>query len=566
MSSEIVKSHQPCPDCGSSDALAYYPENTYCFSCKAHRHLKSTGEVDHSIPVTYIEKGTFKPMATIQQQFNSDRLNFSPIIDRKIDVDTCRKYGVKQGTTNGKACHVYPYYDKDTKEHIVNKIRIVDTKEFFSEGEKHKKTGLFGQHLFSEGGKFITITEGELDCLAAYQMMGSKWPVISIRNGAASALNEIKYNLDYLESFQHVVLCFDNDEPGIKAIREIANLLEPGRCKIMHLSKKDACEYLMHGQTQKFVQDFWNARTYTPEGILCGPDIEKILFSEEKIESYPYPWNSLNSMTYGMRRGELVLVTAGSGIGKSSVMRELAHYLMKTANEKVGCLFLEESVRKTSDGILSIEADKKFHIPASEQNVWTQEDRKQAYEDMNRLENAVFWNHFGSTSLDNLLSRIRYMAKGLDCKYIILDHISIVVYDLGDERKAIDTAMLKLRTLVQELNIHLMVVCHLSRPSGTGHEEGASVSLKELRGSHSLAQLPDMIFALERNNQAVSEQERSRTLIRILKNRFSGETGPVTMLLWNKNNGRLTEVPIDDSSIPENVDGLGELHDDREFD
>ena len=566
MSSEIVKSHQPCPDCGSSDALAYYPKNTYCFSCKAHRHLKSTGEVDHSIPVTYIEKGTFKPMATVQQQFNSDRLNFSPIIDRKIDVDTCRKYGVKQGTTNGKACHVYPYYDKDTKEHIVNKIRIVDTKEFFSEGEKHKKTGLFGQHLFSEGGKFITITEGELDCLAAYQMMGSKWPVISIRNGAASALNEIKYNLDYLGSFQHVVLCFDNDEPGIKATREIANLLEPGRCKIMHLSKKDACEYLMHGQTQKFVQDFWNARTYTPEGILCGPDIEKILFSEEKIESYPYPWNSLNSMTYGMRRGELVLVTAGSGIGKSSVMRELAHYLMKTANEKVGCLFLEESVRKTSDGILSIEADKKFHIPASEQNVWTQEDRKQAYEDMNRLENAVFWNHFGSTSLDNLLSRIRYMAKGLDCKYIILDHISIVVYDLGDERKAIDTAMLKLRTLVQELNIHLMVVCHLSRPSGTGHEEGASVSLKELRGSHSLAQLPDMIFALERNNQAVSEQERSRTLIRILKNRFSGETGPVTMLLWNKNNGRLTEVPIDDSSIPENVDGLGELHDDREFD
>lgn len=566
MSSEIVKSHQPCPDCGSSDALAYYPENTYCFSCKAHRHLKSTGEVDHSIPVTYIEKGTFKPMATVQQQFNSDRLNFSPIIDRKIDVDTCRKYGVKQGTANGKACHVYPYYDKDTKEHIVNKIRIVDTKEFFSEGEKHKKTGLFGQHLFSEGGKFITITEGELDCLAAYQMMGSKWPVISIRNGAASALNEIKYNLDYLGSFQHVVLCFDNDEPGIKATREIANLLEPGRCKIMHLSKKDACEYLMHGQTQKFVQDFWNARTYTPEGILCGPDIEKILFSEEKIESYPYPWDSLNSMTYGMRRGELVLVTAGSGIGKSSVMRELAHYLMKTANEKVGCLFLEESVRKTSDGILSIEADKKFHIPASEQNVWTQEERKQAYEDMNRLENAVFWNHFGSTSLDNLLSRIRYMAKGLDCKYIILDHISIVVYDLGDERKAIDTAMLKLRTLVQELNIHLMVVCHLSRPSGTGHEEGASVSLKELRGSHSLAQLPDMIFALERNNQAVSEQERSRTLIRILKNRFSGETGPVTMLLWNKNNGRLTEVPIDDSSILENVDGLGELHDDREFD
>ena len=201
----------------------------------------------------------------------------------------------------------------------------------------------------------------------------------------------------------------------------------------------------MQGQSQKFVQDFWSARTYTPEGILCGEDIEGVLFAEEKIESYPYPWDSLNSMSYGMRQGELVLVTAGSGIGKSSVMRELAHYLMKDADEKVGCLFLEESVRKTSDGILSIEANKKFHIPASDNNQWNDDDRREAYKNMDRLKNAVFWNHFGSTNLDNLLSRIRYMAKGLDCKYIILDHISIVIYDLGDERKAIDTAMLKLK-------------------------------------------------------------------------------------------------------------------------
>ena len=561
--SEIIKAHQPCPDCGSSDALAVYEENTYCFSCEAYRKLDSNGEVESNI--TYMDKGNFKPMATVQERFKSDRLRFSPIIDRKIEVDTCKKFGVKQGTINGQDCHVYPYYEKDSKEQIINKIRIVDTKEFYQEGEKGKRTGLFGQHLFAEGAKFITVTEGELDCLAAYQMMGSKWPIVSVRNGAASAVNEIKYNLDYLSTFQTVVLCFDNDEPGRKATREIANLLEPGRCKIMHLSKKDACEYLMQGQSQKFVQDFWSARTYTPEGILCGEDIEGVLFAEEKIESYPYPWDSLNSMSYGMRQGELVLVTAGSGMGKSSVMRELAHYLMKDADEKVGCLFLEESVRKTSDGILSIEANKKFHIPASDDNQWDDDDRREAYQNMDRLKNAVFWNHFGSTNLDNLLSRIRYMAKGLDCKYIILDHISIVIYDLGDERKAIDTAMLKLRTLVQELNVHLMVVCHLSRPSGVGHEEGASVSLKELRGSHSLAQLPDMIFALERNNQAVSEAERNRTLVRILKNRFSGETGPATMLLWSKSTGRLTEVPIDDN-VPENVDGTEELHDDREFD
>ena len=103
---------------------------------------------------------------------------------------------------------------KILKKQIINKIRIVDTKEFYQEGEKGKRTGLFGQHLFAEGGKFITVTEGELDCLAAYQMMGSKWPIVSVRNGAASAVNEIKYNLDYLSTFQTVVLCFDNDDAG----------------------------------------------------------------------------------------------------------------------------------------------------------------------------------------------------------------------------------------------------------------------------------------------------------------------------------------------------------------
>jgi twinkle protein len=560
----IIKTHEPCPDCGSSDALTIYEENTYCFSCEAYRKIDD-GEVNTN--VTYINEGNFKPMVAIQQKFESDKLRYGPIIDRKIDVDTCRKYNVKLGSIKGKECHVYPYYDKDNNDHIVNKIRVVDTKEFYSEGERGKKTALFGQHLFSEAGRYITITEGEIDCLSAYQMMGSKWPCVSVRNGAASAAGEIKYNLDYLNTYENIVLCFDNDEPGRKATKEIANLLEPGKCKIMYLSKKDPNDYLLQGQTQKFVQAFWNAKTYTPEGILCGTDIYNILFTEEHIESYPYPWDSLNNMTYGMRMGELVLVTAGSGIGKSSVMRELSHYLMTTANQKVGCLFLEESVRTTSNAILSIEADKKFHIPASDTNPWTEDERKQAYEDMHKLENAIFWNHFGSTNLDNLLNRIRYMAKGLDCKYIILDHISIIIYDLADERKAIDAAMLKLRTLVQELNIHLMVVCHLSRPSGTGHEEGASVSLKELRGSHSLAQLPDMIIALERNNQALSEAERNRTLVRILKNRFSGETGPATMFYWTKETGRLTEIPLDDS-LPDNAndDEVGSLHDDREFD
>jgi twinkle protein len=553
-----IEVHQPCKDCGSSDALSIYPDHTYCFSCTA-RHW--TGNTTMTNKTATLPKNP-TVFSDVVAKFNSEKLQYGAIKDRNISIDSCKKYNVKLGKANGKDCHVYPYYDKDGT-HIINKVRIVETKEFFQEGERGHKTALFGQNLFKEGGKYITITEGEIDALSAYQMMGSKWPVVSIRNGAASAATDIKFNLDYLNTFDYVVICFDNDEPGRKASKDVANLFEPGTCKVMKPSLKDANEYLKSGQSEKFMREFWDAKTYTPEGILLGDDIHDLLFTDQVIECYPYPWDAMNELTYGMRKGELALFTAGTGIGKSSVMRELVHYLLTNQEERVGCLFLEESVRKTGDGILSVQANRKFHIPHSMGGEWTVEEKEKAYADLGGLSRAVFWDHFGATNLDNLMNRVRYMAKGLDCKYVILDHISIVIINETDERKAIDMVMLKLRTLVQELGIHLMVVCHLSRPSGTAHEEGASISLKELRGSHSLAQIPDMIFALERNSQAVDEEERNRTLIRVLKNRFSGETGPACMLKWDKPTGRLTEVPIGDS-LDDN--GTGDIFDDREFD
>ena len=548
---DSIQIHQPCPDCGSSDALAIYETNTYCFSCKQWKPLNEDKET-----MAVAQNTIHKP-----RKFND--LKFSAIQDRHVELETCRKYGVQIGTdSNGKDIHRYPYYSKDG-ENVVNKIRVVDDKKFYSEGEAGVDTTLFGQQLFKEGGKFITICEGEIDCLSAYQMLGSKWPVVSVRNGAASAPSEVKRNLDYLATFQNIVLCFDSDAPGQKAMKEIANLLEPGSCKIMHLSRKDANEYLMHGKTQAFVNDFWSARTFTPEGIICGPDLRDRLLSDQTVKSLAYPWDGLNAITYGMRKNELVLVTAGSGIGKSSVMRELVHYIISTTDEKVGCLFLEESVRQTGLGILSVEASKRFHITSEEERDWTIEDKENALYALNDLEQVVFWNHFGSSTLENLLTRVRYMVKGLDCQYIILDHISMVVYETTNERKAIDDIMVKLRTLVQELGIHLIVVSHLSRPQGTGHEEGSNVSLNQLRGSHSLAQLPDMIYALERNTQALDENERNRTWIRVLKNRFSGESGPATLLQWDKKTGRLSEIPFDEQQ-PEGDDD-DEFNDEREF-
>lgn len=154
------------------------------------------------------------------------------------------------------------------------------------------------------------------------------------------------------------------------------------------------------------------------------------------------------------------------------------------------------------------------------------------------------FDHFGSTSIDNILNRIRYLAKGMNCKYVFLDHLSIILssQESGDERKAIDEIMTKLRMLVQETNLSLIIVSHLKRPSDKGHEEGAATSLAQLRGSASIAQLSDMVLGLERNGQHEDLIIRNTTKVRVLKNRYNGQTGPACNLLYNKETGRMFEI------------------------
>jgi twinkle protein len=139
----------------------------------------------------------------------------------------------------------------------------------------------------------------------------------------------------------------------------------------------------------------------------------------------------------------------------------------------------------------------------------------------------------------------------MSCKYVFLDHLSIIVsaQESGDERKALDEIMTKLRMLVQETNIALIIVSHLKRPQNIGHEEGAATSLAQLRGSGAIAQLSDMVIGLERNGQAEDLVERNTTRVRVLKNRFSGITGPACNLLYNKETGRMFEIEAQEETL-----------------
>ena len=182
----------------------------------------------------------------------------APILDRKISRATAHRYNTMiQLSGDTITHHIYKYFDEDNN-HIANKVRNTSSKKFWSEGNI-SRAGLFGQNIFNQAGKYITVCEGEVDAMSAYELMGSKWPVVSIKIGAASAIANCKQAFNYLNKFEIVVLCFDNDAPGKEAAQKVAQLFEPNKCKIMNLEYKDANEYLVKGQRESFTQAWWNS-------------------------------------------------------------------------------------------------------------------------------------------------------------------------------------------------------------------------------------------------------------------------------------------------------------------
>ena len=269
---QIKPGRYRCSDCGSSDGLAYYEDHTYCFACGAHSFYKDTG----GPPPTRISKTYQKAILTLTDM---NKLKHLPIKDRGITQETVAKYDVgillDEATGQPKEHH-YPIYAKGRNpERLGSFIRILP-KTFRHEpaGQGiNNRSALFGQNVFEPGSaKYVTVTEGHLDAMAGYQMFGGKFPFLSVVNGADNAANDFKRNLEYLESFERVYICFDRDEPGQRAAISCAKLLSPGKAYIVALDPKlkDASNYLQAGNIDQFVKTWWNGALYTPQNILSS--------------------------------------------------------------------------------------------------------------------------------------------------------------------------------------------------------------------------------------------------------------------------------------------------------
>lgn len=510
--SEFIR-HEPCPNCGSSDANSLYTDgHTYCFSCNHYE----AGEGE-AAPVER-SAGAF--------HYHGD---FAAIRSRKITEATCRKFNVR--VDDGPVIR-FPY--TDTSGRVVGAKERDKQKNFVWIGKNVEKR-LFGQHLFG-GGKRLVITEGEMDALSVWEAQ-PKWPVVSIYSGAAGAYKDLQNQLSFCLSFDEIVLLFDNDGAGQEAAIKCAQLFPPDKVKIGSMGAyKDASEALQARDGEAIRQAIWNAAPYSPKEIIDGRTLFDVLRRPMVGRDADWPYDGLNSVTGGLRLGELVTVTAGSGVGKSTLCGEVAQHLVEQ-EFNVGYIALEESVQRTGLRLMSVVANKPLHLD----NQIDEELFRTAFDRSVGSGRVFLRDGFGSVDPDVILNDIRFMVKARDVKFVILDHLSILLSGNAsdDERKTIDVTMTKLRSFVEETHTGLILISHLRRlHNDKGHEDGGQVSLTHLRGSHSIAQLSDCVVGIERS-LATGD---NTAVLRVLKNRFNGQTGEAGMLQYDKETGRMRQL------------------------
>jgi len=513
--SEFIR-HIPCQECGSSDANSLYSDgHTFCFRC--HARTRGSNTTIHN-----------QQVSNVQLEGSAGRLQ-----SRGISERTCEQFKTYK---DGQGLLRHYYFDSNGKV-VGAKVRTKD-KEFRCEGEVKTLFGMqnFRHKTTSKTSKLV-ITEGEMDAMSVWEAQPN-WDVVSIPNGAQSAKKAFQNNYEWINYYDKVVIFFDNDEAGQKAAKEAASVLPPGKAFIGFLEDyKDASEALQAGDSEaiRAVHNYDHLQ-YQPDGIVDAKTLLELVTTPSPPADHDYPFKGLQDKLHGIRYGELVTLTAGSGVGKSSILREICADLL-SKGERCGYLALEESNRRTALGLMSVAARKSLHLGEQQRSELTE-----IFDQTIAKWNLHLFDGFGSYDPDHIYNRIEYMAAGLETKVIFLDHLSILLSGLeGDERRMIDTTMTKLRSLVERTGIAMFLVCHTTTPpNGQSHEEGGRVQLRSLRGSRSIGQLSDAVIALERDQQ--SDSERNATTVRVLKNRYSGEVGEACQLNYDLNTCKFNET------------------------
>lgn len=509
---------------------------------------------------------TFEPKETLEE-VNS--LKSFDVPERNIRKETLERFGVKVGISevDGKTLVAvyFPSFNQKGKVVGYTKQDLTKNKEekghWSCIGSVSISNKLFGQNVSESQNRKrnnLVITEGQWDCLSVYQALvdnvrGTKYDgleplVVSIPMGTANAVEAILHNENYVLSHDALTIFFDDDYctpaeqqkkimKGHEAREAVANALVGAGISLFTVTQddgfKDASDYMQAGRSEelaKLVQ--FGRRPYSSEKIVKAGDLSLEFLLEPRPEGiYVNSFPKLMEKIHGFRTRELVLLTSPSGVGKSTVTSIFASAFME-ANEKLGMIYLEETNKETMQRLIASKLKVNYlEFKNNPLAVASREAIEKARQEIVDNDQLVMLGHFGSLPVSELIAKIKHMHLVEGCKFIILDHLSLVISgsQVKDERKELDIVMTELAAFCAANDVCIIAVAHINRSAADQFKapkvkEGeepkpywVQVTKEMMRGSAALEQLSFIILGLE--PEIMPDRSRGRVRLTSLKNR-----------------------------------------------
>jgi KaiC/GvpD/RAD55 family RecA-like ATPase/Zn ribbon nucleic-acid-binding protein len=586
-----------CPSCESLDNLAVYEheDGSHSATCFGETCRKSYVDWDYknnkAISVerkTEYEEDDFMGVGLpTLEEVRDDRISVK-LNDRKIKESVCELYGVKvelneDGETVDR--HYYPTYRK--KQHVGYRVR-----SRFEEGDKEvekkpkllgvlknfkgtigdtkKGIELFGQHLFSpEKHKRLFITEGELDAMVGYQAteagaqnIEGGYAFVSLPSGANIA--GLKPQLEYINKFEEIYLCYDNDEAGKSILEKSLKILPAGKVRIMKYPKgiKDINDWWLSCKTKqermnfpkKFYNNIWKSEKYSPAGIKSlsegwGDYIQR---GKETLIPFPASFGDMNKRTHGgYALGEILTIAAPSSVGKSSFVKEMIYTALTETDYNIGICSFEETLGEFIEGFLSVHMSEQLNeIPYDKRDrdkEWTEFNKlitmgksdEEVEEEGSFADRVHYLDHQGSCDGDELLEKIDFLINGLDCKIIFVDPVTLALANTDMEEDEFTAVLVK---KVKKENIAWVNIHHVRKNAGgsKANSEGGDMAEEDIKGSGSWFQTSMINMLLMRNKVHTNPIVRNTTTIKMSKCRRHGKnTGIAGYTFYNGDTGRL---------------------------
>ena len=537
----VLLRKEACPCGTSSDGFAVYSDgHGFCFRCD--KRFANAEDPDERPSAS--APGKSKGLLTVEP---------TALGKRRLTEETCRKWRYGVGTFNGKNTQIAQYLNEDGTRVVAQKIRL-PSKDFPWMGDTNAAPGLYGIWLWKGGGKKVVITEGEIDAMTVSQLQDHKWPVVSVKSGAKGAHRDIKKHLEWLNSFEQVILMFDNDDPGQEAVEQCVHLFPPGKVAVARLPLKDASDMLQAGRGREVIECIWNAKQWRPDGVVRISDIKAEALMEPEM-GLPWWSETLTKLTYGRRLGESYAFGAGTGIGKTDWFTQQMVHDVQVLGEKIAVFSLEQKPAETLKRIAGKHAGRTFHIP---DGTWEQQELVDVLDQMDRDDRVLFYDNFGATDWNVIANTIRFLAHNEGIRLFYLDHLTALAAAEEDEKKGLERITSEMGSLLKELDIIIHFISHLATPEGKPHEEGGRVMIRHFKGSRAIGFWAHFMFGLERDQQHDDPRWRSITTFRVLKDRFTGRaTGAVIYLGYDPQTGHLfeTEPPEEDQGFDDETGG-----------